>query len=73
MKIGVIGSGTMGSGIVEVAAKFHDVVLKSRNLTDEKTARIKGKIEKAYSKAVSKGPIVTKLGILVITRLIGVL
>lgn len=55
MKIGVIGSGTMGSGIVEVAAKFHDVVLKSRNLTDEKTARIKGKIEKAYSKAVSKG------------------
>lgn len=54
MKIGVIGSGTMGLGIVQVAAPFHEVVIKSRNLTDEKIAKIMGKVEKAYAKNVSK-------------------
>ena len=33
MKIGVIGSGIMGGGIVEVAAKFHEVVV--RDIKDE--------------------------------------
>ena len=54
MKIGVIGSGTMGLGIVQVAARFHEVVIKSRNLTDEKIGKIMGKVEKAYAKNVSK-------------------
>ena len=54
MKIGVIGSGTMGLGIVQVAAPFHEVIIKSRNLTDEKIAKIMGKVEKAYAKNVSK-------------------
>lgn len=45
MKIGVIGSGTMGLGIVQVAAPFHEVIIKSRNLTDEKIAKIMGKVE----------------------------
>ncbi|WP_138159880.1 3-hydroxybutyryl-CoA dehydrogenase [Peptoniphilus catoniae] len=55
MKIGVIGSGTMGSGVVQVVAQYHDVILKSRNLTDEKIASIKGKISKGYARNVSKG------------------
>ncbi|MDO5040465.1 MAG: 3-hydroxybutyryl-CoA dehydrogenase [Peptoniphilus sp.] len=55
MKIGVIGSGTMGSGVVQVMATHHDVVLKSRNLTEEKINSIKSKIEKGYARNVSKG------------------
>ena len=54
MKIGVIGSGTMGLGIVQVTATGHEVVIKSRNLTQEKIDKITGKVEKAYAKNVSK-------------------
>ena len=53
MKIGVIGSGIMGGGIVEVAAKFHEVVV--RDIKDEFLENAKARIEKDYSKQVSKG------------------
>ena len=53
MKIGVIGSGIMGGGIVEVAAKFHEVVV--RDIKDEFLEKAKARIEKDYAKQVSKG------------------
>ncbi|MFR1138025.1 MAG: 3-hydroxyacyl-CoA dehydrogenase NAD-binding domain-containing protein, partial [Anaerococcus vaginalis] len=53
MKIGVIGSGIMGGGIVEVAAKFHEVVV--RDIKDEFLENAKARIEKDYAKQVSKG------------------
>lgn len=52
MKIGVIGSGIMGGGIVEVAAKFHEVVV--RDIKDEFLEKAKARIEKDYAKQVSK-------------------
>lgn len=52
MKIGVIGSGIMGGGIVEVAAKFHEVVV--RDIKDEFLEKAKARIEKDYAKLVSK-------------------
>lgn len=52
MKIGVIGSGIMGGGIVEVCAKFHEVVV--RDIKDEFLEKAKARIEKDYSKQVSK-------------------
>lgn len=52
MKIGVIGSGIMGGGIVEVAAKFHQVVV--RDIKDEFLEKAKARIEKDYAKQVSK-------------------
>lgn len=52
MKIGVIGSGIMGGGIVEVAAKSYEVVV--RDIKEEFLEKAKGKIEKHYSKSVSK-------------------
>lgn len=52
MIIGVIGSGIMGGGIVEVAAKFHQVVV--RDIKDEFLEKAKARIEKDYAKQVSK-------------------
>ena len=52
MKIGVIGSGIMGSGIVEVAAKYHEVIV--RDIKEEFLDNAKARIEKSYSKQVSK-------------------
>lgn len=52
MKIGVIGSGIMGGGIVEVAAKFHEVVV--RDIKDEFLEKAKARIKKDYAKQVSK-------------------
>ncbi|MDO5047794.1 MAG: 3-hydroxybutyryl-CoA dehydrogenase [Anaerococcus sp.] len=52
MKIGVIGSGIMGGGIVETAAKIHPVVV--RDIKDEFLEKAKARIEKNYAKQVSK-------------------
>lgn len=52
MKIGVIGSGTMGSGIAQVMAMKHEVVI--RDIAPEQLAAAKGKIEKGYGKNVRK-------------------
>ena len=52
MKIGVIGSGIMGSGIVEVAAKYHEVIV--RDIKEEFLDNAKARIEKSYAKQVSK-------------------
>jgi 3-hydroxybutyryl-CoA dehydrogenase len=53
-KVGVIGCGLMGSGIVEVAAKSGmDVAFVE--VSDEKVAKQRGRIETSISKAVEKG------------------
>lgn len=52
MKIGVIGSGIMGGGIVETAAKSYEVVV--RDIKDEFLEKAKERIEKSYAKQVSK-------------------
>lgn len=53
MKIGVIGSGTMGSGIAQVMALKHDVVI--RDIAPEALEKAHKKIEKGYNRNVEKG------------------
>ena len=53
MKIGVIGSGTMGSGIAQTMALHHDVVI--RDIIPEALEGAKKKIEKGYNRNVEKG------------------
>ncbi len=53
-KVGVIGSGTMATGIVEVFAKAgYEVVFVARS--DAKVEAVHGKITKSLDKAVSRG------------------
>ena len=53
MKIGVIGSGTMGSGIAQVMALHHDVII--RDIAPEALEKAHKKIEKGYNRNVEKG------------------
>lgn len=52
MKIGVIGAGTMGAGIAEVASKKYDVVV--RDIKDEFIEKGKAIITKSFEKSVAK-------------------
>jgi 3-hydroxybutyryl-CoA dehydrogenase len=53
-KIGVIGTGTMASGIVEVCAKSgYDVVFRARG--EDKVASVQKKIEGSLDKALQRG------------------
>jgi 3-hydroxybutyryl-CoA dehydrogenase len=53
-KIGVIGTGTMATGIVEVCAKSgYDVVFRARG--EDKVAAVQKKLEGSLDKAVQKG------------------
>ncbi|MFP5219016.1 MAG: 3-hydroxyacyl-CoA dehydrogenase family protein [Actinomycetes bacterium] len=53
-RIGVIGTGTMASGIVEVCAKSgYDVVFRARS--DDKVAGVRKKVEGSLGKAVQRG------------------
>ncbi|SDF98988.1 3-hydroxybutyryl-CoA dehydrogenase [Lentzea fradiae] len=53
-RVGVIGTGTMATGIAEVFAKRgYDVVLRARSL--EKAERAIGAVRKSLDRAVSKG------------------
>ncbi|WP_297280995.1 3-hydroxybutyryl-CoA dehydrogenase [uncultured Anaerococcus sp.] len=52
MKIGVIGAGTMGAGIAEVASKKYDVVV--RDIKDEFVDKGKSIITKSFEKSVAK-------------------
>ena len=56
MKIGVLGSGAMGSGIAQVAAtNGHDVVLVDNN--EEAIGKASGKLQKILARLVEKGKI----------------
>ena len=53
-KVGVVGSGTMATGIIEVFAKAgYDVTFVTRS--DEKSARVLAALTKSLDRAVSKG------------------
>jgi 3-hydroxybutyryl-CoA dehydrogenase len=53
-RIGVIGTGTMATGIVEVCAKSgYDVVFRARG--EDKVAAVRKKLEGSLEKAVQKG------------------
>jgi 3-hydroxybutyryl-CoA dehydrogenase len=53
-RVGVVGTGTMATGIVEVFAKRgFDVVLRARS--DDKAAAALGKVRKSLDRAVAKG------------------
>jgi 3-hydroxybutyryl-CoA dehydrogenase len=53
-KIGVIGTGTMATGIIEVCAKSgYDVVFRARG--EDKVAAVQKKVEGSLDKAVQKG------------------
>jgi 3-hydroxybutyryl-CoA dehydrogenase len=53
-RIGVIGTGTMATGIIEVCAKSgYDVVFRARS--DDKVAAVGKKVEGSLAKAVEKG------------------
>ena len=53
-KVGVVGSGTMATGIVEVFAKAgYDVVFVARS--DDKAAKVVSAIERSLDKAVQRG------------------
>lgn len=53
MKIAVIGSGTMGSGIAQVLAPKHKVIV--RDIAPEQLEKAKAAMEKGYKKNVEKG------------------
>jgi 3-hydroxybutyryl-CoA dehydrogenase len=53
-RIGVIGTGTMATGIVEVCAKSgYDVIFRARG--EDKVAAVRKKVEGSLDKAVQKG------------------
>ncbi|HWH30645.1 MAG TPA: 3-hydroxybutyryl-CoA dehydrogenase [Mycobacteriales bacterium] len=53
-RIGVIGTGTMAGGIVEVCARSgYDVVFRARS--DDKVAGVRTKVESSLGKAVQRG------------------
>jgi len=53
-KVGIVGSGIMGSGIAEVAAcAGHEVVLRSRQETAAEAAL--ARLEKSLARQVEKG------------------
>jgi len=53
-RIGVVGTGTMATGIVEVCAKSgYDVVFRARS--EDKVAAVRAAVEKSLEKAVQRG------------------
>jgi 3-hydroxybutyryl-CoA dehydrogenase len=59
-KIGVIGTGTMATGIIEVCAKSgYDVVFRARG--EDKVAAVRKKLEGSLDKAVAKGKLTEEL------------
>lgn len=55
-KVFIIGSGTMGNGLVQncLTAGF-ETTLRSRSVDDEKKAKLIAKFEKAWNRAIEKG------------------
>ena len=69
-RVGVVGTGTMASGIVEVFAKSgYDVVYVGR--TDEKVSGVRATIEKSLDKAISRGKLDDNTKAEVLGRLTG--
>ena len=68
--IGVVGTGTMATGIVEVCAKSgYDVVFRARG--EDKVAGVRTKLESSLEKAVSKGRMTEEARISALGRVTG--
>ncbi|MGH3433714.1 MAG: 3-hydroxyacyl-CoA dehydrogenase family protein [Thermocrispum sp.] len=68
-KVGVVGTGTMATGIVEVFAKAgYDVVLRARS--KEKAEAAIGKVQKSLGRAVSKGKLTEEDAAAVLARIL---
>src|ERR1700730_15872765 len=66
-RVGIVGSGIMGSGIAECAAKSgHEVVLRSRR--QEGAARMVASLEKSLAKQVDKGKLTDEERTAVVSR-----
>ncbi|KAB7746149.1 3-hydroxyacyl-CoA dehydrogenase family protein [Nostocoides sp. F2B08] len=69
--VGVVGSGTMATGIIEVFAKSgHDVVFVAR--TDEKVAAVRAAIERSNARMIDKGRMTAADADAVLARITGV-
>ena len=69
-RIGVIGTGTMASGIVEVCAKSgYDVVFRARG--EDKVAAVRKKIEGSLDKAVQRGKLTEDVRAETVARITG--
>jgi 3-hydroxybutyryl-CoA dehydrogenase len=69
-KIGVIGTGTMASGIVEVCAKSgYDVVFRARG--EDKVAAVQKKIEGSLEKALQRGKLSEEAKASALSRITG--
>lgn len=69
-RIGVIGTGTMASGIVEVCAKSgYDVVFRARG--EDKVAAVQKKIEGSLDKALQRGKLTEDERALTLSRITG--
>ena len=69
-KVGVVGTGTMASGIVEVFAKSgYDVVYVGRG--EDKVAAVRTTIERSLDKAISRGKLDEATKVEVLGRLTG--
>ncbi len=68
--VGVVGTGTMASGIVEVFAKSgYDVVFVARS--DEKVAGVRAAVQKSLDRAVSKAKMTEEVRDEVLARITG--
>jgi 3-hydroxybutyryl-CoA dehydrogenase len=69
-KIGVIGTGTMATGIIEVCAKSgYDVVFRARG--EDKVAGVRKKVEGSLDKAVQRGKLTEELRGETLSRITG--
>jgi 3-hydroxybutyryl-CoA dehydrogenase len=69
-RIGVIGTGTMASGIIEVCAKSgFDVVFRARS--DDKVAAVQRKVEGSLDKALQRGKLTDELRVETLGRITG--
>jgi 3-hydroxybutyryl-CoA dehydrogenase len=69
-RIGVIGTGTMASGIVEVCAKSgYDVVFRARS--DDKVAGVQKKVEGSLDKALQRGKLTEEAKAETLSRITG--
>lgn len=69
-KVGVVGTGTMASGIVEVFAKSgYEVVFVARS--DEKVAGVQAAVTKSLDKAVARGKMTEEVRAEVLGRIAG--
>lgn len=69
MKVGIIGAGTMGSGIAQAFAQTEGYEVFLCDINEEFAANGKKKIAKGFEKRIAKGKMTRKLLMLFLTKL----